>query len=72
MAEPKIITKIGTVIEPMNEDVLVATANHKSDLEDDDRKTAGKGNFKNNRKKRTWTERGANSKSVAKSLKKKK
>lgn len=38
MAAPKVITKIGTVIEPMSEDVIIKTAKQtkESDEEDED------------------------------------
>jgi len=39
LAEPKIIKKIGTVIEPMTEEVLISTAKHEADSAEEDDKT---------------------------------
>lgn len=43
LAQPKLIKKIGTVIEPMTEEALVSTAQRETDpAEEDDDKASGK------------------------------
>ena len=69
LAAPKVLTKIGTVIAPMTDKVLISTVNRKKELElEDDKKSKGS----NNKRKRSDLSHKKTSKSgkpAAKTLK---
>jgi len=72
LTEPKVITKVGTVIQPMTEDVLISTAKPEADSDEEDEKKPApvRGKQRNNRSN-TAAARAQKSKPYNKPLKKK-
>ena len=57
LAEPKVITKVGTVIEPMTEDAIVKQAYHQSDNPSDNKKSNLKRKVTDTSKAPKWADK---------------